>query len=1145
MVSMTIVFIGAITVFALMRLVVEPKLSPGRQIWERVLGPEPADAAILAGARLAGTLGLLAGLGALIGLALTAWVESLDVVEMGLAPAQEAADRVSGALALFDAGALLLSWTGVSASIIYVVLFAAGLLYWSARSTRAAEERIREAVDDLRERALANQLPALPPDERIRGVEEAIAAAHMANAGGDVIEALYTRRLHYDLIRRVDANLLREIGDQVPESRIVRMLGILISMPLVHHLKLAGRVLSALAMALVIPASLVIASPELRDALDKKRPVLEALGQALTLELALSGEKPEATQGESPDVAQPNTEPGRANEDEETPCEAAGMDLTAEGCAAATEFAAAFEAAWGAALLDLSGASVSKVAEGIGETRRAWARRAVLTESVVRRSGSVFVAETAPAARPDWARAVMDAVLRARTGDGPVTGFGKPAAEFFGRVFRRFATRGEAVLVERRPLTKRELYATLMMTGVGHMGDFVLSAGETGVLDRIVAEVAKEMLATRMDASATADLTGRERPRRRVEIAAAGAAAAVLDTQKTVGGRLRIDDQAMRAVGMFIDPEMATRHAGVIDWVERLEFPGRRGNAPPPPVALGASLVGDIDWDSAETALRRFTDAEGRPPELGAFSSFSSLFPGIQGQLERTDEARVARLPMYGDKVGVAMYGEPPNNAPSATDGGRGSATGGRSGAMTLRAGGTTPFAKGRLELARSFERLRGHQKVGGVLIGRDPDGVAADLDVVGMEFVIDDRESRLNLEMIHHDGRKTLLGPYDPGLAHLALAYAADGRPVAVTIVSAWPLEESKIMLHPALVDTVVGCHAISLDLFVSKFGLGGLLRTRIAAEIAASRWLVNIYRRAWSERWLGRLEGPGKTLQKEHAQRLRQSLQEQEREQRESGVGDLQGSMPKGFKTAAVFLPLRDRPRLFDPKLVDTLEQCVTESVGEGATEFVDCVSQRARQAGLEWRGGLTPSWERVPTHTTTTGVRERAFKVDREFEFAQPSDDVRDGPLQFVFVNTTPTTQILWRRGNGPTEFVDASQVWELEGTRAQLHNRVVAGVLTEREKLRTLRTMHEFTSVQRLFRVAFDGGLGDRFPVERLAELARETAKRVDFQVAKTPRWLPGNRRNSKLGEEGLNAVRELREALGVPSALRHTCPSGTL
>ena len=276
-------------------------------------------------------------------------------------------------------------------------------------------------------------------------------------------------------------------------SRVAGVLRFLISMPLSRQVKRAGRIVSVLAMVTIVPASLVVASADLGQAIDKKRPELEALAAALTLEVGLSREtaredRPDSSKGKD----QPKTEGKEDEGDQGEWCDAGGAILPAEACVAAAEFGEAFEAAWGATLLEQSGARVRATAEGIGDARRAWARRQVLLESVARRTGTVNVAEATSRAtgRRAWARGVLDAELKARTGSGPVTSFGKRAGEIFGGLARRVSG-PVAMEVTDRPLTLRELASTAVAAGVGLSvdsaalggGDGANAAGQTLVRD--------------------------------------------------------------------------------------------------------------------------------------------------------------------------------------------------------------------------------------------------------------------------------------------------------------------------------------------------------------------------------------------------------------------------------------------------------------------------------------------------------------------------------------------------------------------------------------------------------------------------------------------------------------------------------------
>ena len=90
---------------------------------------------------------------------------------------------------------------------------------------------------------------------------------------------------------------------------------------------------------------------------------------------------------------------------------------------------------------------------------------------------------------------------------------------------------------------------------------------------------------------------------------------------------------------------------------------------------------------------------------------------------------------------------------------------------------------------AVSYGSLRGFARVGGVLIGRDPEG--GSISTESFEWQLDERGFTFSIKAesgtLHH------FGPYKPAIVNLALAYAADGRPTTVTMVSAAPLQELK----------------------------------------------------------------------------------------------------------------------------------------------------------------------------------------------------------------------------------------------------------------------------------------------------------------------------------------------------------------
>ena len=139
---------------------------------------------------------------------------------------------------------------------------------------------------------------------------------------------------------------------------------------------------------------------------------------------------------------------------------------------------------------------------------------------------------------------------------------------------------------------------------------------------------------------------------------------------------------------------------------------------------------------------------------------------------------------------------------------------GGGGGAAVAEAAGGAVRAE-RVAMARSFSRLVGFRRIGGVLIGRPP-SAEPHLDFTGFDW---QNTGQVKLTLKRGDGRNIVLGPFRPEIVHLAMACAADGRPITATMVTAAPLRELKILLHPALEDTAIGCRAIEVDRLVDRF--------------------------------------------------------------------------------------------------------------------------------------------------------------------------------------------------------------------------------------------------------------------------------------------------------------------------------------
>lgn len=1096
------ILIAAAVVFVFMRAICEPKLRPGRKIWDRVLGLEPVDAVMLAGVRFAGTFSLLAGLGAGVGMVLTWWVESLDFIEIGSVAGQDTVDQVNQILNLFDAGELVLSRLGVFIATVYMVLLAAGLLFWLARPRRGVRKQIKASVNELRELGIANKLPPMPPDERMKRADEAIAAARSANEELHIIEALYEKRFQYDLVRRLDPVLLRSIGEPDPGSHVARVLRFLISMPLSYQVKKTGRIVSALAMVTFVPASLVIASSDLGEAMDSKRPELEAWATALTLEVVMSAqpliEKPLNRMENQTEKKGGTNEKNEVKQNEKEWCEANGDVLSTDACIAATEFGVAFEAALGASLMERSGTrlQVQDAIDGVGKARRDWARRQVLIASVTPRMSKINVAEAASDAQEyrDRINSVTEAEIKAWTGHGPVSSFGEQAREMFGNLVRGSERISGSVTVEvaNRPLTPLELLSTALLASVDPLIEGVSSRETNPLIEKLGLGPSKEMAGKLVE----------EKVRR---IAKLGAMSIVSpparDTTGGLGESIRIDEDRMGMVDMFVHPDLARIYKELINQVMLPEFAGQRGNPAFARVSLEAAPSDGFDRSKAANALHQYREATG-DMSFDSLASYSSIFPGIVGQRAQTEEARIARI--LDAENANAEYGKMSEILDDA---------GGKGGLKKIRPAETTPAASKRLDLARSFSLLRGYHRVGGVLIGREAREVEKDLDLVDIDFSVDGAENELTIYVTHADGTKTIVGPYDPAIAHLALAYAADGRPTTVTIIPAFPIAEKKILLHPALIDTEVGCHAIQLDQFVNRFGrLDALLRPeRIRRKI-----IIDAYN--WTRK-VRRLE-----FMKSAAVRETSKMQKQLKKFAEFAR----------ISRVEALAPLRQRSEYFDPDLVEILDACLTESQKSGDA-YALCVVQRAERAGRTWQGELTHHWDGKPSLVNVTGVREYAYELDTDMRFTQAPHDIWSGPLRFMVLSGIKMNMV----EDWGVEIISESEPWEFEAAQKQLTGTVLNAVSNKPRALQTLRVMQEFTVAQRLFRAAFEGRLGEQFPVERLVEIAKETAVYVEHKGWRTDRWLLGGEISDIEGPKR-DAVIQLRESLGVPEEQEATC-----
>lgn len=294
-----------------------------------------------------------------------------------------------------------------------------------------------------------------------------------------------------------------------------------------------------------------------------------------------------------------------------------------------------------------------------------------------------------------------------------------------------------------------------------------------------------------------------------------------------------------------------------------------------------------------------------------------------------------------------------------------------------------TRMAELSVERAGSFSMLRGFSKVGGVLIGQDPHGTVDLRDLLWSPSGTD-----ITLTLVDAAGRRMTLGPYNRGLVHQSLAYAADGRPVAVTMTIARPLPELKIFLHPSLVDSPLGCLVQELDRLVDTYAGNQLperdqLTTRYMGELG-------VYNVALAKR-------DEAVAEKGNVDSLKQTA--------EAILKEFEPAAAEGLRQPTIFSSdsiQRRKPEFFDPSLIRTAKSCAASDL----KAFEACLLQSYRDSRTvrEFKEDVLRNWSFQPaSFEPWSGVRERPYTIDSGLSFlrAPSGSSVRDRLWPFDFI------------------------------------------------------------------------------------------------------------------------------------------------
>lgn len=461
---------------------------------------------------------------------------------------------------------------------------------------------------------------------------------------------------------------------------------------------------------------------------------------------------------------------------------------------------------------------------------------------------------------------------------------------------------------------------------------------------------------------------------------------------------------------------------------------------------------------------------------LEALASYDDYFPGQVraeaktplGRLEALQTADIPAPPIHGG-------------------GGGGTGTRPRFNPSRPAAGGDSGLFRRNFLRARNFRMVRGFARVGGVLIGREPANLGKTRAAVqDLTWRTEGSSVRLSL---HTAKGAQELGVFPGSLVHRALKYAADGRVTTVTMVTAEPLQELKILLHPALVDTPIGCRLIELDRLVDTYARRDqeVLETEggIRAEYA-------LYALAWYLRTSYLLEEFGDEPKlasfRDGARKAVETLLPRTIEL---------NAFDKGFPEDSSRSLLLSRPAYFDPALVRTIREVRRQSgdVKSFLKQLAAALKGSAKNAASLDRDTVA-SWLDYATRIEVwSGVREAGFDLDNDVAFLRRPAH-RLWPFEFVLQVSFPD----------PPKYAsedDENPPFELSWIQPRIQTLVEAGLRSTGSLEEILTPAQKFAVLQRMFRVALDGGFSSEFPLEKLAVLSKATE--AFDRPSRTLRW----------------------------------------
>lgn len=354
---------------------------------------------------------------------------------------------------------------------------------------------------------------------------------------------------------------------------------------------------------------------------------------------------------------------------------------------------------------------------------------------------------------------------------------------------------------------------------------------------------------------------------------------------------------------------------------------------------------------------------------------------------------------------------------------------------------------------------MRGSFRVGGVLIGADPLKQSS-ADFVGIDWRAG--SGSVEIRLTGRDGQSLDLGRFPAGMVQQALAFAADARPVAATMTKG-PFSPGmlKVHLHPALLDTELGCEIIELDRFVDTSTSSDPERRRWSEQVMDQIGLYNVAVRL----------AAGEDTASESGERLRPLGRDFARVRGTAFPPDWAANDPR----VSIFAAL---PARFAPPAASALRDCRAAL----EPDYWNCVI------------GRVPAGSEEQPATDWSGVREADYLLSPGALRSLAERSAGDPRLLRFML------QVAFEKG-GPED----EEPWEFGMLSQRIGLAVDRLVKSNPANGKILRDAETFTLLQRIFRAALNDRLGGDFPTTRLALLMRDARKAGPVPFVATPQW----------------------------------------